>query len=264
MMRFIEETQDREEFAFRVLSASMDSRIQEIHRVLIKPNIVSQEPYPTTTHPGVLRTVIQYFLRHCKEVLVTDAPAVDAGISGTIIDSHPLKAVCDNCGIPMIDLSQCETRKLETDESSLEIFCAPLEYDLLISLPVLKSHIVCEITGALKNQFAFFTMEERINMHFGRKDLHKGIAGINAIIKPDFYIVDAVETLTQANEVRHGGKPKRLGFMLAGTDPVAIDIAGLKLLQRVDPKLIGKSYKDIPYLRYAMNLGLGNAYQTDD
>ncbi|MDY6833557.1 MAG: DUF362 domain-containing protein [Chloroflexota bacterium] len=259
-MIFIEKTQDREGFTSRILAASMESRIQEINRVLIKPNIVSQEPYPTTTHPDVLRTVIQYFLSHNKEVLVTDSPAFDAGFSSAIIENHPLKLICDSFGVPLTDLSQCAKRNVEIDGVILEIFCAPLEYDQLISLPVLKSHIVCEITGALKNQFAFFTMEERIDMHIGHNDLHKSIAGINTIIKPHFYIVDAVETLTRANEVRHGGKPKHLGFMLAGTDPVAIDTAGLKLLQKVEPNLAGKSCMNIPYLRYAIDFGLGNEY----
>lgn len=55
-----------------------------------------------------------------------------------------------------------------------------------------------------------------------------------------------------------GGERAAWGFMLAGSDPVGLDVVGLKLLQKVDPRLVGKSLRDITYLRYAIDLGLGD------
>ena len=48
-----------------------------------------------------------------------------------------------------------------------------------------------------------------------------------------------------------------LGYMLAGTDPVSLDVVGLELLKEVEPKLRGKHFDDIPHLRDAVNLGVG-------
>ena len=45
--------------------------------------------------------------------------------------------------------------------------------------------------------------------------------------------------------------------MLAGTDPVSLDALGLDLLGRVEARLSGKRFSDIPYLRYAADMGIG-------
>jgi len=45
--------------------------------------------------------------------------------------------------------------------------------------------------------------------------------------------------------------------MLAGTDAVSLDIAGFDLLKEVEPKLKGKRFDNIPHLRNAADLGVG-------
>jgi len=143
----------------------------------------------------------------------------------------------------------------------VETVAVPFEYDLLISLPVLKSHFVCKFTGALKNQLGFIAARDRMPMHF-EKDIHRVIAATNMIIRPDFYVMDAIDTLILSNEVRHGGKPGSLGFMLAGSDPVALDMAGFELLKKIDPKLKGQNYESIRYLKHAIDLGIGKPIEN--
>jgi len=63
--------------------------------------------------------------------------------------------------------------------------------------------------------------------------------------------------LVGAQETRHGGKARALGYMLASRDPLALDIVGLDLLKKVEPRLETKSYMDIPYLKHASDLGIG-------
>ena len=151
-------------------------------------------------------------------------------------------------------------KTIKMGDFDLELSSIPFDYDFILSLSVLKSHISCQLTGALKNQFGLLSVREKIKLHVGGKDIHRGIAELNRIIKPDFYFVDVVRTLVRANEVRHGGREANLGFMLAGSDPVALDTVGLRLLQRVEPRLAGKSPSVIPHLKHAIDLGLGNPH----
>jgi len=257
-MIYLQETQDREKFVKEVLRIEINKQIQGVKKVLIKPNIVSDEPYPSTTHPVVLLACLDYFLGHQKEVVVADGPATDAGDSKRILEHHQLKGICDSLDVPLLDLIKSEMRTVQSGDFTLELSSLPFQYDFILSLPVLKSHSICQFTGALKNQFGLLSKRERTKLHFGGKDIHQAIAQLNRIIKPNFYIVDAVETLITTNEVRHGGKKRSLGFMLAGSDPVGLDALGLKLLQQVEPRLKGKSPKDILYLKYATDLQLGN------
>ena len=83
------------------------------------------------------------------------------------------------------------------------------------------------------------------------------IAELNEVVRPHLYIVDAVQTLVKTNEVRHGGQPCNLGYMLAGTDPVSLDVAGLELLKEVEPRLRDKHFGDIKHLKHAVDMGIG-------
>ena len=253
----IQRTNDRKEFvryAFEELE--IENSLKHIKNLLIKPNIVSFEPYPTTTHPAVLEACLEYFMEKGLKPVVTDGPAFDAGKSKDIIENHPLKEVCDRFNTPLIDLLGRKMVRRKAGEIELELSEIAFEYDFILSLPVLKTHFVCGITGALKNQFGFLSTRERTELH-SHKDIHRAIAELNLIVRPAFYIVDAVETLTHANEMRHGGRKAELGYMLAGKDPVRLDVAGLELLQTVEPKLADKGPRDIRHLRHAIELGVG-------
>lgn len=254
---YLRRTQDRRGFVTRAFEElKIEERLESVSSVLVKPNIVSHEPYPTTTHPHVLEACLQYFLERKLKVVVADGPAFDAGNSKRIIENHPLKQVCDRYAVPLIDLLAQEMVRRKARDIELELSKIPFEHDFILSLPVLKTHSICGISGALKNQFGFLSTEERIKLHT-YKDIHRAIAELNLIVKPDFYIVDAVQTLTCAQEVRHGGRKAELGYMLAGRDPLSLDIAGLEILKQVEPKLAGKGAQDILHLRHAIQLGIG-------
>lgn len=265
-------TRDREKFIHDYLDI-MSEEIRGARRILLKPNIVSFEQYPTTTHPSVLSSTLEYLInfreraRECEdyEIIVADGPAPDAGDTKRIIEEHVLKKVCEKYEVPIFDLLSTKMREIKAGREGMnfEISQFAFTHDLTISLPVLKSHKVTTITAALKNQFGFFSANDREKFHTNfsgkrLKDIHRGIAELNTVIKPKIFIVDAVETLINANERRHGGVKKKLGYMLGGNNPVALDIVGFELLKNVDEKLREKKAEDVLHLKYAMNMDLNS------
>lgn len=256
---YLAQTEDRISFVNRVLNkVKADFAQSPGLKVLVKPNIVSHEAYPTTTHPQVLASVLD-FLLDCKcQIIVADGPAFDAGDSDRIISSHPLREVCNKRGIELQNLHKQGFRKVRTKSMSLEVSTLAFDCDRIISLPVLKPHQHCHLTGALKNQFGFLRNRERIMMHTRLKSLSRGIAEVNSVVQPDLFIVDAITTYRYANERRHGGSEVSLGYMLAGRDAVALDSLGVELLQGVESSLRDKCAGNIPYIEHARELGLGN------
>lgn len=226
-------------------------------RVLLKPNIVSHEPYPTTTHPETVETCIRLLLPVAREIIVADGSAPDAGDTASIIRRHPLRPVCDRLGVTITDLFARGTTRVKAHHLELEVPSMAFECNFIMSLPVLKSHSVCNLTGALKNHIGFLSPAEKSQLHWGG-DVHQTIAELHQVIKADFYVVDAIETLIITNEVRHGGRKTRLGYMLAGTDPVSLDVAGLELLRGVEPRLRNKLFNDIQHIRHSISLGVGS------
>ncbi len=253
---YIRRTTDRVAFTEEVLGLYRDL-IGGAKRVLVKPNVVSHEQYPTSTHPDVLRTVLSFL--EGKDYKVADSCAVDLLRTHRTLTQHRLNHVCEKFGAEIIDLHQTPHSTYKSSQINLgvDLSKTPFNFDLIISLPVLKSHPVCTITGALKNQFGFTTKAERIKMHSGVKNIHKAIAQINLLRPPGVIIMDAVETLIGANEIRHGGKKTHLGHMLAGTDPVALDVRGMELLAQVDRGLWGKKPADVKHLAFAAQYGAG-------
>jgi uncharacterized protein (DUF362 family) len=257
----MESARTKSRFVQGVLARYADI-IAQAHSVFVKPNLVSVEPYPTTTDPRVLDAVLTYLSGYQVSVTVGDGPAYDyrwRGEAGAVPQGHPLRRVCDAHGVKLVNLNQREHLRRQTPFGfELSLSVVPRSFDVKISLPVLKRHITCTMTGAVKNQFGLVDLGERSAMHRGTPDIHKAIAAIASIESCNLFILDAVETLFQAEEVRHGGKQAFLGYMLAGTDPLALDSAGFDLLKWRDRSLMYQSAQDVAHLAYAAEFGVGS------
>ncbi|KON32496.1 hypothetical protein AC477_02920 [miscellaneous Crenarchaeota group-1 archaeon SG8-32-1] len=244
-------TNNQKEFVTKILKI-FKHQIDKANTIFVKPNIVSLEPYPTTTHPETLDTLLD-FLSH-KELIVGDGHAVDTGFTKSIIENSPLKQVCNKYNIELTNLYEKQMEKHTSHRGyTIKSSTLPNQCDYVISLPVLKAHKQCGLSGALKNQFGYLSKLDRILMHSKIKDIHKGIAEVNVANKTDLFIVDAVEVLTKAQECRHGGCKGKLNIMIAGTDPVAIDYYGNKLLQKIDPT----QSEEVKHIDYAQEYGVG-------
>ena len=254
---YLRQGEDREAFVRMVFQEFDIQGKAEGKTILVKPNMVSREPYPTTTHPATLEACLQLLQGSSRKIIVADGPAWDAGDSEEVIATHPLKRSCDKFGIALTDLLSNGAKKVRTRSFELEVSLMAFECDIIISLPVLKSHSICGLTGALKNQLGFLSVAEKRRLHLGG-DVHRVIAELNEVVKPSLHIVDGVQTLIDTNEIRHGGKPKPLGYMLAGDDPLSLDALGLELLAKVEPRLGRKCLNDILHLKYAAELAVGD------
>jgi len=124
--------------------------------------------------------------------------------------------------------------------------------DLLINHPKLKTHGRTKITCSLKNTFGCYRVKQKSSLHHV---LDEAIADINLAIRFDFTIVDA-NLCVEGNRGPSQGYPKRLGFFIGGTDPVAIDTFGARLMG-FQPLLVG-------HIRRSWMVGVGSmSYDLD-
>jgi uncharacterized protein (DUF362 family) len=190
--------------------------------------------------------------------VVGDAPAIDAGRSSRILQKSPLNKVCEHYSVKLVNLY---SEKMKTIQSSrgykVKVSILPLDCDFVISIPVLKVHGMVGLSGALKNQFGYLSRQDRLLMHCKVKSIDKGIAEVNAAVPTNLFIIDAVETMIKAQECRHGGCPAKLNTMIAGTDPVSLDLFGLQLLRGLEPEFEYKKNQSLKYIEFASDYGLG-------
>lgn len=256
---FYSKSKDRITFVNRVLALF---RTKITGKVLLKVNLVSNELYPTTTHPILLETVLKALKG--LDLVVGDAHAVD--FRNFQVEGSPLFQICEKYHVPFIDFYQTEMQTLKSSrEYEFTATCYPFSCNYIISLPVLKSHMQVHMSGALKNAFGYLDKRDRILMHINKKNIHQGIAELNTFFKPNLTIMDAIETLIEAQEVRHGGIKQNLGYLIAGEDPVALDIFSFSLLKKISPTWKITVPQDIPYIKYALDFKIGkNDYQAQE
>jgi uncharacterized protein (DUF362 family) len=249
------ESSDREHFVNEILEI-FAAPLEKAKKVFVKPNIVSYEPYPTTTHPDILEAVLKRLGNY--EVVVGDAPAIDAGRSNRILEKSPLNKVCRRYGVGLVNLYSEKMKTVQSPRGyNIKVSALPLACDFVISIPVLKVHGTVGLSGALKNQFGYLSRQDRFLMHCKLKSINKGIAEANAAVPTNLFIVDAVETMIGAQECRHGGCPAKLNTMIAGNDPVSLDLFGLQLLKNLEPKFEYIKNQALKYIEYASEYGLG-------
>jgi uncharacterized protein (DUF362 family)/ferredoxin len=119
-----------------------------------------------------------------------------------------------------------------------------LEADLMINMPKLKTHFEAGMSVCLKNLMGCLVGQE--NKKKTHRNLAENILHINEYLKPHLHIVDGLIAMEGLGPTR--GIPVHMGLILAGQDPLLIDLlcAHLALFD----------YKKIPTLKLAEERGL--------
>jgi len=121
-----------------------------------------------------------------------------------------------------------------------------LDSDLVVNHPKLKTHGRTIMTCALKNLFGCYRPRDKKPFH---RFLDQAIVDINLAIKPALTVVDA-HRCVEGNRGPTQGLPKKLGLLVAGRDPVAVDAFCARLVG-LRPWMVG-------HLRLAARAGVGS------
>jgi len=115
--------------------------------------------------------------------------------------------------------------------------------DSKIYLPKLKGHCVSRMTGAVKLNIGILSFDDRSVRHDFLLD--QKIVDLLRVGYPDFVVMDAI-TIGVGNEALP--IPRKLGLILMGRNPVAVDLVASRLLGM-------RGEVDVPYLALAIKNG---------
>lgn len=221
---------------------------KENPKVLIKPNIeVAAYPYQAaTTNPKVLDAVIQVLLG--KNVPKENITVAEQAVFGEDTTAAAARAgiigVCKKQGVIFTDLSKTEFAEKQIGSFSYRISKDVLGKDLVINIPVMKTHSQTGISGAIANMARIADTGTQKEMAKAETDKH--LASINSAVK---YITVADCSIgMQANGPFITGEPAYLNLIMASRDPVAIDAVFCEM-----------AFFEIPsHVKAASDAGLGN------
>jgi uncharacterized protein (DUF362 family)/Pyruvate/2-oxoacid:ferredoxin oxidoreductase delta subunit len=208
--------------------------------IVLKPNVLvgSSPDKSVVTHPAVFRAAIEIF-REAGAVLTCGD---SSGAGGTALNMRlaGLKQVADELGVPLAEFSHGKTVSHPDALLYHQFLIAKgvLEADGLISLSKLKTHGLTRLTGAVKNQFGCIPGLAKAQQHArlpDPRDFATMLVDLNTLLRPRLYVMDGVMAM-EGNGPR-SGNPRKIGVILASTDPIALD-ATMARLVALDPSFM--------------------------
>jgi uncharacterized protein (DUF362 family) len=217
--------------------------------VLLKPNFIAPRPRhcATQTDPAILIETAKLLKDFGAKPFVGDSPAW-ADIFACV-DALELAGPLKKLGIPVRQLDK--PVKCEIAGASVGISSVALEADVIINLPKFKSHQQLVATFAVKNMFGCVSGKWKAYWHFAKgsseKKFCKLLIEIYKFMAPAVTIIDGVTVMDGPGPIN--GRPRPLGWLIGGIDPIALEI--------VCSRLINLEPEQLPIVRTARQIGFG-------
>jgi uncharacterized protein (DUF362 family)/Pyruvate/2-oxoacid:ferredoxin oxidoreductase delta subunit len=200
-------------------------------RVLLKPNMLygKAPEFAVTTHPEVLRAAIVLVQEAGGIPLVGDSPGI--GDFRKVAEKSGLLQVIEETGAEPAEFDESVERPAGGLFKRFELARPYLEADRIINLPKLKTHEMMTLTCAVKNLFGSVVGHAKAGWHMkagaDREMFARMLLEIYLLRPPDLTIVDAV-TAMEGNGPG-SGDPCQVGLLLAGVNPVAVDVIAAEI-----------------------------------
>jgi uncharacterized protein (DUF362 family) len=238
--------------------------IKPTDRVLLKPNFNTADHYPASTALDFLEAIIG---------LISEAKPKEIIIGESCTYFLNTEKICREIGVPSVmqkfkvtwhnfDVNPWVKVKVPDGKYFKEVKIPKItqEVDKIIFLPCLKVHRYARFTMSLKITVGMLKPSQRGSLHLAH--LEEKIAELASVIKPDLVIVDGRKCfVTQGPEK---GQLENSNILMAGTDRIALDIEGLKILQSYKAdNYLGDNPWALGQIKRAVELNLGAKSEKD-
>jgi len=220
-------------------------------RVLLKPNVgrVAPPEAGITTHPQVIAAAIDAFREAGAEVAVGESPILGVKTEEAF-EAAGIASIAHERNCLLIDMDVRRFIEVPLPDGvaihSLRVCPEVLEYDLVVSVPVMKMHMHTGVTLAVKNMKGCLWRRSKVQLHMlppvkGRDDkpIDIAIADLSSVLRPHLSIIDG--TVGMEGLGPSAGEAKALGVIVVSADVFAADAIACKLM--------GTAAEDIPHLR---------------
>ena len=219
--------------------------------VFIKPNFT----FPSyregiTTSPLVLKHLLEIITNRAKRVIVGESDGGNRSFSAQdAFKGHNMYEICKDVGVELVNLSELPSMNVEKKiNGTLVRVEVPKilveEVDCLISVPVLKVHVMTKVTLSMKNLWGCYPDAMRCLHH---KNLSRKLTLLTKVLNPKLTIIDGIYGLDG-----HGpmfGTFKKLDLLLASNNIVVADSLGSNVM--------GISPRTVSHIKIAEKEGLG-------
>jgi len=228
-------------------------------RVLLKPNIgrVAPPEAGITTHPQVVAAAIDAFREAGADVAVGESPILGVKTEEAF-DAAGIALIAHERDCLLIDMDARRSVQVPVPDgvaiNSLKVCPEVLEYDLVVSIPVMKMHMHTGVTLALKNMKGCLWRRSKVHLHMlppvegdDEMPINIAIADMSSVLRPHLSIIDG--TVGMEGLGPSAGQAKPLNVIVVSADVFAADAIACRLM--------GTAAEEIPHLRIGAERGYG-------
>lgn len=228
-------------------------------RVLLKPNIgrIAKSGSGIVTHCQVVAAAMDAFREVGAQVSVGDSPIV--GVKEfQALEASGIVAVAQERDVPVLDLDARKPTVIDVPDGrairSLMLCSDLLDFDLVVSIPVMKCHMHTGVTLSVKNMKGCLWRRSKVELHMlppveglADKSLDIAIADMAGVLRPHLCLIDGTTGMEGLGP--SAGRAKPLGVVVLGADPWATDAVACRLM--------GIRAETVPHLRIGSERGYG-------
>jgi uncharacterized protein (DUF362 family) len=227
------------------------------NRVVIKPNMSFPNPpeWATTTHPEVVRELAEMSLKAgASSVLILDNPLRNAEIS---LERSGVRRACSDLANTRVHGVTNRRFFQEVKIPHAKALAATmvmkqvLEADVLIAVPVAKSHSATGVSLSMKGMMGL--VYDRRTFHLDM-DLDEAVVDLCTVLRPQLTVIDCSRILSDGGP-GGPGKVIPMNKILVSTDFVAADAMAVEM-----GTWYGRTFKahQVKHIQTAHARGLGN------
>ncbi|MFQ5964897.1 MAG: DUF362 domain-containing protein [Candidatus Scalinduaceae bacterium] len=229
--------------------------------VLVKPNVVTGDPHPTTTNPEVLKAVVEILYKEgARRVIVGDMSALMTISTARNMRRTGLTRAAKEAGAEVVyfenhnwvEVELSNTRYIQKVNVSEWIYKA----DRVVNLPVIKTHKYATYSICLKNFIGATHLKQR-PYFIDRSHWEEIVSEINQAYTPHLNIIDGITSMVEGGPRK--GKEAKTNIILASGDRIAADVVGLGIIKSFGkwPIVVDKGVWEQRQIKTALELGLG-------
>lgn len=230
--------------------------------VLVKPNAarLASPGDGVTSHPLVVAATVDHLKENGVRRIAIGESCIFGVNSGEAFRVTGMKGVSEEKKVELLDLDQGDPMEITIPAGKvirkIKVPAVLREFDFIISVPVMKTHMHTRVTLSIKNMKGLLWRREKARFHQlrygkkvtkGDKELDIAISEMASVLFPHLAVIDGTVGMEGMGPAY--GRGKKMGVVLVGRNALSADA--------VAARLMGLSPEAIPHLRLTAEKGLG-------
>ncbi len=211
----------------------MQERFQSADRVLVKPNLLSSTHQPeehVNTHPAFVQAVAELLIRDfgCEVAIGDSCGSLAEGSTARAIRNSQIDQVADDIGAWVYNVDTQPRHTVQVDQArvfrEIPLPSNLVDFDLIVSVAKLKTHMLTGMTGAVKNIFGLVPGQAKKQAHMRAPRLDEFatlLCDLYSVIRPGAAFMDGIMAMEGRGPAN--GALRHVEMVAASCDGVALD-----------------------------------------